>query len=129
MDPNSSEPIEALIARRPHRLNILITARAGETGSRPAAHGVILRYGHTPVSDTGGRVGGRRTKFAVRMLPREDYDAEAINAGGTQGAWRDVPDAQGIRAAVLALRQAWGHLHVQDNSGLVPDLHDGMWRG
>ena len=35
---------------------------------------------------------------------------------------------QRCRALDNELRAAWGDLHVQDNSGLLPDLHQGMWR-
>jgi hypothetical protein len=111
------------------RLNILVTARMGRVGQHPAVHGVLVREGYTPISADGGPVMGRRTALTVPMLG-ERYDPDAVNALGQRGAFRDVPDVDGIRAAVAALRADWGPaLHVQDNSGLVPELDDGPWRG
>jgi hypothetical protein len=112
----------------PNRLNILVTARMGSVGQNPAVHGVLVRYGYTPVSDDGGPVAGRRAAITVPVLG-ECYDPDAVNALGQPGAFRDVPDVYGIRAAVAALRAEWGALPVQDNSGLVPELDDGPWRG
>jgi hypothetical protein len=112
----------------PNRLNILVTARMGSAGQHPAAHRVLVRDGYTPVSADGGPVMGRCAVIVVPMLG-ERYDPNAINALGQRGAFRDQPDVNGIRAAVAALREDWGPLHVQDNSGLVPELDNGLWRG
>jgi len=62
-------------------------------------------------------------------LLADRWDPSELNRIGQPGAFVEAPNPDGIRAAVAKLREAWGPLHVQDNSGLVPDLHQGMWRG
>lgn len=106
-----------LIARRPERLNILVTAinhRPGLIGPRgniatdPATwNAVVLRYSYTAVDLPEGDA--RPTGRGVPTLT-------------DRTTWRDVPDVDGIRAAVAELQAVWGPIPVQDNSGAVPEL-------
>ena len=135
MDPNRNETTAHLIARHPERLNILVTdIVSGATGwrrdDREARNIVVLRYGWTALNaaDESLREINRPIAIGVPIL-RERFDAEALNRLGQPGAFVNVPDVLGIRKAVGDMRAAWGPLHVQDNSGLVADLHQGMWMG
>lgn len=121
--PQHDETFAELIARRPERLNILVTARQSAPGC-DSANVVHLRYGYTPLREP---IDHRAVRFGVTMPER--WDDTAPDQLGRPGAYVSVPDAASIRAAIAALRAAWGPLHVQDNSGAVPDLDQGKWRG
>lgn len=113
MDPNTNETWAELIARRPERLNILIAARDHTLTSDPHYfHRINLRYGYTELVDEG--------------LPGE---TRCIGGSAVYSPSMQL-DADQIRAVVAEIRHDWGQdLHVQDNSGLVPDLHQGLFRG
>ncbi len=53
---------------------------------------------------------------------RETFDPE-------KGVYRNVYPTDKMRQFINDLRAAWGPLHVQDNSGLLPDLDQGYWPG
>jgi hypothetical protein len=126
MDPNCREPIASRIARRPERLNILITGATGHIREPRAHHAVCVRYGWSPLPADAGL--DRPVAIGVPLLA-DRWDPSVLNRIGQPGAFVETPNPDGIRAAVAKLRAVWGALHVQDNSGLVPDLHQGMWRG
>lgn len=135
MDPNRNETTAHLIARRPERLNILVTGFISGTtgwrrGDRRTSNAVVLRYGWTALDaeDESLRATNRPIAIDVPIL-RERFEDEALNRLGQPGAFVNVPDVDGIRRAIWVLQSFWGLLHVQDNSGLVPDLHQGMWVG
>lgn len=113
--PQHDETVADLVARHPERLNILVgghtlTGPMSLALTRPAgAVAVRLRYGYTPV-----------------ILG--DDDNRPVGCG-VDGLPDGSPDLPGIRRAVMVLRAAWGMLHVQDNSGTVPDLDQGKWAG
>ena len=118
--PAHDETLAELIARRPERLNILVT---GFQAGTPAGGWVVhLRYGYSPL---GEPIDQRPVRAAV--VARERWDNAALNQLGQPGAFVSAPDPQEVRAAIAAIRAAWGNLHVQDNSGLVPDLDQGKF--
>jgi hypothetical protein len=93
-----------------NRLNILVTCRFHVLDNSGGAtfHAVRIRNGWADVPERDDRPTGMAIEVGTQTP--EDLSEE-------------------IRQAVAGLRDAWGNLHVQDNSGLVPDLHQGKWNG
>jgi hypothetical protein len=117
---------------KPTRLNILISRPAEFMNSdcTKALFGpsIYVRYGYQAADEndapTGVSVFGRA--FASFG---EVWSPDAINSLGNEGAYVNVYPVTEMRAFVAELRAAWGELHVQDNSGLLRDLHQGVWVG
>lgn len=133
MLPTQCETTAQLIARRPERLNILVLAmvsgsRGWRRGRGQDGNPVLIRYGWSPLSRDELAGIDRPVGILVPILGTR-FDHSELNMIGQPGAFVSMPDIPGIRRAVAELRAAWGDLHVQDNSGLVPDLHQGMWQG
>lgn len=93
-----------------NRLNILVTARFGYPGPSGgwSGYAVRVRQGWIDAHDT-----------------ERSHSALAVPADGKS----ESEIADDLRRAVSCLRREWGNLHVQDNSGLIPDIDQGIWNG
>ena len=112
---------------RTGKFNILISRPewflSADGSKRLFGPAVVVRYSYSDPTDeeAAGRETGRR--FAAI---EEVFDREVINSSGRPGAFKNVYPINDMRAYVAQLRAAWGDLHVQDNTGLLPDLDQGM---
>ena len=116
-----------LVARRPQRLNILISKTFDGVncdGKAVAGNAVSVRYGWSILDQEQ-----HDRPVCVHVPGSTTFDPEAINNIGQLGACVVRSDIAGIERVVAALREAWGNLHVQDNSGRCGHLHQGMFQG
>jgi hypothetical protein len=129
MNPYRESAAE-LIARKPGRLNILVSSLTSAPGVMGAVrtisdpqhwHNVYVRYGYTALGL--GDDDNRTTSIRVPVM-RDRFDETAINSIGQPGAFVVVPDVRGLEGAVAQLKSVWGDIPVQDNSGLVPHIAD-----
>ena len=100
-------------------LNILITRKqiAPTSTGGDEFYRVHVRLNYTPV-DWLPADDERPVSIRVPLLGTR-YDQNAVNLLGQRGATVDIPDVDGIKAAVTTLQTVWGPLPVQDNSGLL----------
>lgn len=112
------------------RLNILIARPSEfltEQGRRAYGPCIVVRYSYSEVPldlwPTPDAPLGRG--FAATS---EVFDPNERNAAGSLGAYCNVYPLDDMRAFVAELRAVWGSLHVQDNTGLLPDLDQGLFR-
>lgn len=112
------------------KLNILIgrpTQFLGEDGRLDFGPVVRVRYSFSAVTDSDlptpdapiGRQFGKTS---------ERWDPTMINSANNLGAFVNVYPIEEMRAYVAELRSVWGPLHVQDNTGLLPDCDQGPWK-
>ena len=117
---------------KPIRLNILISRPAefmnADCTKTLFGPSIYVRYGWTDADE-------RHAPDGVSVFGRafasfgEVWSPDAINSIGDKGAFVNVFPVTEMRAFVAELRASWGELHVQDNSGLLRDLDQGLWAG
>lgn len=104
------------------RRNIIITRMTdgpsigGSPDQTELGTWVEVRWGYTPLDAQHSIAAGRRVGRFFRAL--------SVHETGMTRVLK-VPDDQAVRAFVRELREAWGELPIQDNSGAFADLHVG----
>lgn len=88
----------------------------------------VMRCLNILISGADHAVAGRGPLVYLREgYSAVDADWQPLSSPHCREFAMDAVEA--MRAYVAELRAAWGPLHVQDNSGLVPDLDQGPWAG